>query len=100
MLSVNQLIAQIKLTEKLKALNNKNSSLKNLKMKSAGDCERISRSITNGDQIEEGTSSLARSSYLNDSSRLWNSAPSEIKACISLYTVKKEIKKYVKTLPI
>ena len=101
MLSVNQMNAQIKLTETWKALNNKNSALKNLKQKTLiGSADRISRSITNGDLIEEGTSEMARSSFLNDSTRLWNGAPLAIKSCKSLLLAKKEIKKFVLTLPI
>ena len=82
MLSVNQMNAQIKLTETWKALNNKNSALKNLKQKTLiGSADRTSRSISNGDLIEEGTSDMDRSSFLNDSMRLWNRAPTAIKSC-------------------
>ena len=100
MLSVNQLNAQIKLTEMWKAISNKNSSLKILKQKMTGAEDRISRSISNGDLIEEGISALARCSYQNDSSRLWNRAPLSINSCKSLYSAKKEIKKFVTSLPI
>ena len=38
--------------------------------------------------------------FINDGIRLWNRCPSAIKQSKSLFTVKKEIKKIVVTLPI
>ena len=38
--------------------------------------------------------------FINDAARLWNLAPRAIKECKSLFTVKKEIKKFVLTLPL
>ena len=58
MLSVNQLNAQMKLTDTWKAINNKNSSLKNLKQKMTGSDDRSSRSVSIGDLIEEAISML------------------------------------------
>ena len=89
MLSVNQTNAQIKLTETWKALNNKNSCLQNLKRKECTG-SRLSRSVTNGELKEEGVSNLARKSFQNDSSRLWNKASQAIKSSSSLYTAKKK----------
>ena len=54
MLSVNQLNAQIKLTETWKLLNNKKSSLKNLAIKSF-DSERVMRSVSKGELFYLGT---------------------------------------------
>ena len=79
MLSVNQTNAQIKLTEVWKALNGKSSSLNNLKMKTLTS-NRITRSITNGELMEEGSSNKALNTYQNDASRLWNRAPISIKS--------------------
>ena len=58
MLSVNQLNGQIKLTETWKFMNNKNSSLKNLVLKSR-DSERVTRIISIGKLVEEGYSNLS-----------------------------------------
>ena len=99
MLSVNQRNAQIKLTETWKAVNDVKSSLNNLKKKKF-EAIRTSRSVTNGDLIEEGSSIIALNTYQNDASRIWNKAPISIKSCLSLYKAKKEIKKFLKTLPI
>ena len=82
MLSVNQTNAQIKLTEVWKALNGKSSSLNNLKMKTLTS-NRITRSITNGELMEEGSSNNI-----------------SIKSCVSLSLAKKAIKEFVKCLPI
>ena len=79
MLSVNQTNAQIKLTEVWKALNGKSSSLNNLKMKKLPS-NRITRSITDGKLMEEGSSNKAFNTYQNDASRLWNRAPISIKS--------------------
>ena len=61
---------------------------------------RCSRSITNGNFQEEGTSERAKSTFINDATRAWNKAPINIKHCKSLYSAKKAIKVYVKSLPI
>ena len=99
MLSVNQTNAHIKLTEVWKALNGKSSSLNHLKTKTLAS-NRMTRSITNGELMEEGLSNKALNTYQNDASRLWNRAPISIKSCGSLSLAKKAIKKFVKCLPI
>ena len=99
MLSVNQLNAQIKLTETWKLMNNKKSSLKNLVIKSF-DSERVMRSVSKGELIEEGSSILSKNTFQNDSARLWNKSTNNIKESESIYSAKKLIKVFVKTLPI
>ena len=69
MLLVNQLNADIKLTETWKALNDNKSLLNNLRRKSA-EANRPSRSTANGDLIEEGSSNIALCTYQNDSTRI------------------------------
>ena len=58
------------------------------------------RSAFNGNLVENGRSKKAKKTFINDSARVWNNAPRQIKSCISLSSVKKEIKTFVKTLPI
>ena len=41
-----------------------------------------------------------KSTYINDGAKAWNLTPQVIKDCKSLYMAKKEIKKFVKTLPV
>ena len=49
---------------------------------------------------DTGTSKIQSASFYNDAARVWNQAPIQIKNCLSLSAVKRETKKYVKTLPI
>ena len=100
LLSINQLNDQIKLTETWKALNNdKVNPINSLKITQKVG-QRNSRSATNGNLVEPGTSCLAKQTFINDSARVWNRAPQSIRICSSLYSAKKEIKKFVKTLPV
>ena len=39
-------------------------------------------------------------SFIQDSARIWNNAPKYIKDCNSIYKAKKNIKKFVHTLPL
>ena len=87
-------------TETWKALNNdKINPINSLKIKQK-EGDRMSRSATNGNLMELGTSNMAKQTFINDSARVWNRAPQTIKNCTSLYSAKKEIKKFVKTLPV
>ena len=38
--------------------------------------------------------------FVSDAIRLWNGAPHSIKNCLTAYQAKKEIKAYIKTLPV
>ena len=103
LVSVNQLNAQIKLTETWKSLNlssgiNKNgiSALQITHVEG----HREMRSAFKGNLIENGKSKKAKKTFINDSARVWNNAPKQIKSCVSLSLAKKEIKAFVKTLPI
>ena len=98
MLSVNQLNAQIKLTEIWKAVNSENHPI-SVNKRTLKDGERVSRSKFDGKLIETGFSNLSKDSYLSDGIRLWNKAPDSIIKCKSIYSVKKTIKAFVKTLP-
>ena len=99
MLSINQPNAQIKLTEMWKAENTPNYPVV-IKKSELRDDRRGSRSITNGKLIESGISKKATSTFINDSTRAWNKAPTTIKQCKTLYSAKKQIKSFVKTLPV
>ena len=58
------------------------------------------RASTSGKLIEKGFLNLTRSSSINDATRLWNSAPNQIKESDTIYSEKKCIKDFVKTLPL
>ena len=99
MLSVNQINAQVKLTESWKALNvEKYPNIVSQKVNDDG--YMISRSSKKGALIVNGKSELRQSSFKNDAAKNWNNAPECIKQCKSLYSAKKLIKKYVQALPI
>ena len=93
MLSVNQLNAQIKLTEAWKALNKENFRVINIE-------NQISRSMTNGRLVEIAVSNGLQCTFIHDSKKIWNNAPSQLKTCSSLYLVKKGDNFFVKTLPL
>ena len=52
------------------------------------------------DLVISGRSSIQDSTFINDAARVWNNAPGAVKACKTLYAVKKQIKIYTRTLPI
>ena len=99
LLSVNQMNAQIKLLEFWKIANDKDHPNSITQVTTlVGD--RVTRSTTSGLLPELGRSKVSKATFLNDGSRLWNLAPKELKMCSSKYSVQKEIKKFVQTLPI
>ena len=99
MLSVNQISAQIKLTEIWKATNIAKFPIK-VKRQATPIDARVTRGVTNGKLVEEGSSNLVLNSFIGDATRLWNRAPEELKSSKTLYSAKTEIKKFVATLPI
>ena len=97
--SVNQLNAQIKLLEVWKSQNNKDYPIKwNTLVNQAQ--RTSSRLIPEYRLTETGRTKISNSTFKNDAARLRNKAPQSIKNCKSLYTVKSEIKKFIKTLPL
>ena len=97
MLSFNQINAQTKLTEIWQALNVENYPIKGeVHSKSK---ENRTRSNTRGDLVVQGKSEIYRSAFINDASKLWNNAPKTIKDCRTILSAKREIKKYITTLP-
>ena len=96
MLSVNQLNAQIKITEAWKNMKDPECPIKFTKV--SNECS--TRAVSNGDLIESGKSDLVKSSFISDASKAWNRTPNDIKECPTIWTAKKAIKKFVKLLPI
>ena len=101
LLSVNQLAAQIKLTEAWKAVNLEEYPIQL-------ENNQLLRN-TNGREVRVSTVKLwkddtkctiAKESFIRDAAKLWNQAPVAIKSAKSLYTAKKEILKYCKTIAI
>ena len=77
MLSTNQLNAQIKLLEMWKANNVKDYPLK-LNKQSMKPNNVNTRACTQGQIIEEGSTSHMVKSCIGDATRLWNKAPASI----------------------
>ena len=99
MQSVNQTNAGIKLLEIWKAINIDDYPLF-IKRQETDPKSATTRSATSGRPIEIGKTALTNKTSISDSIRLWNRAPTKVKECKTLYQVKKEIKSYVKLLPI
>ena len=93
-------MAQTKLTEIWKAINIKNNPLKIVKQNMSKDSDRATRSVTSGVLSITGKTNLYRNSFIGDASKLFNQAPMSIKTSTTLSGAKREIKKYIKTLPI
>ena len=99
MLSVNQLNAQIKLTEVWKAKHDSNHPLKiEETVHDVSTC--LTRAVANGDLKEFGKSTILQSTFLRDASKAWNNCPKDIKECVTLWQAKKAIKRFVVNLPI
>ena len=99
MLSVNQLNAQIKITEVWKALNDTNRPLKVEKVVQ-GKSNCLTRAVATGNLKEFGKTSLVQSTFLSDASKVWNKCPNSIKECDTVWKAKKSIRTFVQSLPI
>ena len=99
MLSVNQTVAQIKLTELWKATHTDNNPLKFTQIAPAEN-GRNSRAVTNKKLYQSKGSTLTMDSFVYDATKMWNNAPDSIKNANSIYSAKTEIKSYCKLLPL
>ena len=97
--SVNQLNAEIKLLDIWKAMHIENHPTKIEKMM-ASDRMVATRATSNGNLVEKGVTTLAKNTFLNDAIKIWNKAPECIKSCKTIWSAKKEIKQYARTLPV
>lgn len=99
MVSVNQLNAQIKLLEMWKSSNIEDYPLQ-LRQTEIREGVRSTRAATKGRPCDIGRTQLTQTTCISDAIKMWNTAPSAITESRSLYQAKREIKKYVKTLPV
>ena len=58
------------------------------------------RAMSNRTPKELGTTTLISKTCISDAIKIWNHAPMDIKNSETIYSVKKKVKEYVKTLPI
>jgi hypothetical protein len=99
MLSVNQIAAQIKLTEMWKASNDPQYPIK-MKNREKQENAITTRSLTRGHLTEVGRSTGAKKSFTCDAAKVWNNAPDKIRTSKTLTRAKKAIREHCKSLPI
>ena len=99
MLSVNQVNAQVKLTEIWKSINDYKYPIQSQKLNYNTEA-RSTRASNRGDLKIEASTLKSQATFLNDAFKIWNAAPSNIKNSKSLAIAKKEIRKFTTTLPI
>ena len=100
LLSINQMNAQIKISDMWKAMNVPNYPTKIKKMTYEGQTV-TTRAVTNGLLIDDSNfSNLSRKTFINDAKKAWNKVPDSIKNCSSHFIAKKLIKDFVRSLPI
>ena len=99
LLSVNQMNAQTKLLEIWKASNLENYPTKLTKMVVSENMS-TTRAINSGKLVELGVSNLSKCTFHNDAIKAWNVAPISIKSCKTIFAAKREIRIFVKTLPV
>ena len=58
------------------------------------------KASNNPDLVTTGRSAIQDSSFINDAARVWNNAPSAVREAKNLYSAKKQIKIFIRTLPI
>ena len=98
LLSVNQMSAQVKLTEIWKVLNDPLHPIKIQSNVHRNGME--TRSVTHNVIKEWGTSTTTEKSFIGSAIRLWNKVPDHIKCTKTLGTAKSAIKEFCKTLPV
>ena len=94
LLSVNQINAQIKLTEVWKSINIASYPIQWTKRNEVIKREGL-KSTNKPDLMIYGSSQVQSQSFINDAARVWNSAPKEIKECKTLFSAKKLIPIYI-----
>ena len=88
MMSVNQINAQIKLSEMWKAVNDEDHPF-NLVKRESGPDVRSMRSISNEMLPVKSFTELSKSTFINDGIKAWNLAPVSIKECKMFASAKK-----------
>ena len=99
LLSVNQTHAQIKLLEIWKSINVADYPIQ-VNRTFRPEEMATTRSLGSTQIQEYGRTYKTQKTCINDATKIWNQSPLEIKNCASLYSAKRAIKVYAKTLPI
>ena len=99
MQSVNQLNASVKILDVWKSLNVEEYPL--VIKRQENNCEAMTtRADVAGRPIEIGVTALTQKTCVSDAIHLWNRSPKSVTESKSVYQAKKEIKSFVKSLPI
>ena len=99
--SMNQLAAQIKLTEAWKSINKESFLVKLVKQHPNLDqTTSKTRSTTTRMWNESARTMAGKESFVFDAAKLWNSAPKTITEAKTLCSAKNEIKRFCRTLPV
>ena len=101
LLSVNQLAAEIKLTETWKSINIEGCPIKlePYKINSTGNGYKLRPQI-NRIFKDDARLQISQSSINIDAAKVWNKAPEEVKKALTLAEAKRKIKSFCKLLPI
>ena len=103
LISVNQLAAQIKLTEVWKSKNVENYAISldpYRQPQKDGDLEHRLRPRTTRIFDDSARLVVSKQSFSIDAARIWNQAPAEVKLAPTLEAAKREILTHVKSLPV
>ena len=99
LLSVNQMNAQIKLTEMWKTINIENYPIKT-ELVECQDVGINTRARSLGLLKEHKVTNKSQKTFTNDAIHIWNLATSAIKECATIYSAKKSIRLFVASLPL
>ena len=99
MLSVNQMNAQIKLLEIWKSVHIRDYPIKTMMVQRSENIVNT-RAASNGVLMENQITTQSQRTFLNDAIHIWNLCPTDIKSCPSIFSAKKSIKEFVKSLPL
>ena len=99
LLSINQINAQIKLTEIWKAVKDEDHPFK-INVPVVNTEERTTRGQAAGYLKSKALTNVTKKTFINDSIKAWNLAPKDLKNKQNIFGAKKAIKEFVKTIPI
>ena len=99
MLLVNQIVAQVKITEMWKAANIQDYPIK-IEKKEIAEEKMTTRSVARADFVVRGKTTQMTKSFIGSATRLWYIVPNDVKNAKTLITAKQYIQIFCKTLPI
>ena len=97
--SVNQLAAEIKLTEVWKSINVDNCPTRLDPYNQHANTSQLLRPKSNRVFNDSSKLRVSKSSFSIDAARVWNTAPNQIRNAPTLAEAKRLIKQYAKSLP-